>query len=1416
MAKANQQLHQEFDACAVYAAVLKHPDTFTGVPLWHRALEALGAMEHRSGQLDGKSDGTGLIVSFPEGLWQIRLPSVMNDRREKLWILTLAMRLTDEREALDMLRTVAVERRFAVLATYWDVVDGGEGLWSVALLDQDPSRSPYDWKTLERFEEAFPGQIAVFGHDMGALKMRVDAQTLAEHAYKLWGEEFQPRVVVGHNRFSTNTTTELRRVQPFMWLAHNGEINTIGRVRSELAGLGINSVEAGSDSQTLDRALVQLSRRYGLSLSEVIRLVSAPSPAVVRTWPQDWRDAYARLETFWNPVVQGPQALVATDGHELVASVDAMGLRPLWILETETAVILSSEPGVADPAQWVREPRMIGAGEVVAWQWTGNGPLAVNRAEDITERLLVRVKPATWPTSFTSGREEDVPPGMPDWQRAADGWTRDDLQMVKSWTATGQEPIGSLGFDGPLAALSSGIVTVADYLQETVAVVTNPALDREREAEHFRLTTWVGSRPHGVDAVTPGPLVRLDCPWITDAGLSTLEEQFGQRAARISLVWGDTGSEMDAARAVGEAALASVREGASLVILDDAEAYKSGVSVSLDPALGLAVAEQAVTSAGLRRRASFVVRSGMIRNLHDAAVLLGLGASAMVPYGIWSFAGRRDALPIEVMNQGLEKIFSTIGTHWLSGYGRNFSAIGLPSSVAELLGVPTWAAVDEENWVRRRETVRADRLAAVEFGARPRFIPHFNTHVYKIAHQLASGAIDAHEFHQSLRDLERKMPTQLRHALVVSHHARPAGSTSLKVGHHDYPFVISSMSFGSQGESAFRAYAEAARRLNIVAMNGEGGEIPDMIGQYQRWRGYQLASGRFGINAGLLNGAAYVEIKIGQGAKPGEGGHLPGRKVSEKVARARNARPGTDLISPSNNHDLYSIEDLRQLIDELKTVNPGIKVIVKVPVVPNIGTIAVGIVKAGADVITVSGFDGGTGAARAHALRHVGLPADVGVPLAHQALVQAGVRDRVELWADGGVRSADDVLKLILMGANRVGFGTMAMVALGCTICRQCQKDTCHVGITTQIESVQEAHERGIKRFVPQEVNTAADNLVAFFTALADGLQDRLRHLGIGTVSDAVGQWQWLRQWGARESLDYMAWIASLVDENQALLVSEVNGSPDYAAAPSPGSGFARVPVVLQASDRRMAGVWQSGRRTGLSSGHEERVVVEGVAGQGFGAFLSGGITCTALGGAQDGVGKAASGGRIRLLKHGQFGGHAGKSLAYGAQGGVIMVQGAADSRAGVRLAGARVIILGDGLPSPKEGVSWWDSAAIKGFGFEYMTRGEALVLADPGPWLAAGMTGGVIYLRHDPAAGLTQEFLKSRLSTSAHVEFQDLDAEDYGAVRELLEEAAEAVESNGQNGRAASLRRLGANLGSAFLKIVPASEQMDQQISTE
>jgi glutamate synthase (NADPH/NADH) large chain len=702
----------------------------------------------------------------------------------------------------------------------------------------------------------------------------------------------------------------------------------------------------------------------------------------------------------------------------------------------------------------------------------------------------------------------------------------------------------------------------------------------------------------------------------------------------------------------------------------------------------------------------------------------------------------------------------------------------------------------------------------------------------------------------------------MRHIMGLNGVREPiadASTVDAGIGHHDYPIVISSMSFGSQSEPAFRAYAEAAKATNILCVNGEGGEIRDMYGKYRKWRGQQVASGRFGVSAEMLNSSYVAEIKIGQGAKPGEGGHLPGKKVSEKVAAARNAAPGTDLISPSNNHDLYSIEDLAELIDELKTVNPDVRVSVKVPVVPNIGTIGLGIAKAGADIITLSGFEGGTGAARQHALRHVGLPSDIGTRAVHRALMEAGLRNRVEIWADGGYRTGHDIVKLHCLGANRVGFGTLAMVSLGCTICRGCQLDTCHVGIATQIETVEQADEHGLKKFTPQEVDVAAESCARFFAAMGEEVKQVVASLGYDRAQDLVGRYDLLEQVAAHDSVDLAPLITPLeefldlepidlpvaatedVRAEAGLVVArpirmeEKQASHQIAAlAGDICSGRTirnEFPRATDADDRvlgtELAGAIARQRifEDGPESNDEVLASLEfnggSVAGQGLGAFNAYGVSIRVEGGAQDGVGKTMLGGSIAILKgKGAKGkrvnGSVGKSFAYGAQRGRLYVQGSADSRFCIRLSGADVVLAGE----PEENIDdsrgcVVDRANAKGFAFEYMTSGRALVLGDLGPWACAGMTGGRVYVRHN-AFGIDRDAIVRRLGEGAKVMLKDLDAEGLIDIDDLTQHYAKELRATGQDEEADRVLHLAADATSNFLMIVPEKVQADPSISTE
>ena len=804
--------------------------------------------------------------------------------------------------------------------------------------------------------------------------------------------------------------------------------------------------------------------------------------------------------------------------------------------------------------------------------------------------------------------------------------------------------------------------------------------------------------------------------------------------------------------------------------------------------------------------------AGSLRNLHDIMVALALGADAVNPYLVLEYAittGDPHALAnlIEALRKGIEKVTSTLGVHELRGYGRQVSAVGLAPDVAHFMGIETFCASDEAGlgWERiaeegftRASMLRERRDARLEpaFRIWPR--------AWKAALSVANGEAPYSAYAERLRELETTHPVSLRHLIdfVRPIDGDPEYPADTSAGEHAGPFYISSMSFGSQGETAYRAYAEAMARLDLLCVNGEGGELPDLIGRYPRNRGQQIASGRFGVSALLANSSNYLEIKIGQGAKPGEGGHLPARKVSKKVALARNAQPGVDLISPSNNHDIYSIEDLAQVVHELKTVNPRARVSVKVPVVPDIGVIAVGIAKSGADIVTLSGYDGGTGAARQHALRRAGLPVEIGVAQAHRALVASGLRDVVELWCDGGMKSAVDVAKMLCLGADRVGFGTLAMVAIGCTICRGCQLDTCHVGIATQLESVAEATDRGVKRFEPREFESAVTNLSRFFTALREELARIAAQLGVRATVDLVGRTDLLRQIRGLDRVD----LGYLVEP----IEWTTPGRRDVRVVAGVAVAEAEGQRALRANDRFVAtdasGELARLRIAGAAVADVASIYREGsVAGNGFAAYATEGVALVLRGGAQDGAAKTALGGAVAILKArnaaGRFvDGSVGKCFAYGAQRGRFLVQGGADARAAIRLSGAELVFGGD----------------LRGFAFEYMTGGKAVVLGDPGRWICSGMSGGVVYLRHDPDRGLDEATLRDRFAKGAKVFMRPPRDEDLPGLADLLGAYADALDESDQPDAACGVRTLLVDPAKHFRVVRPGTEITDQTISTE
>jgi glutamate synthase (NADPH) large chain len=1081
------------------------------------------------------------------------------------------------------------------------------------------------------------------------------------------------------------------------------------------------------------------------------------------------------------------------------------------------------------------------------------------------------------PTVITSPWQDNSPK-INAAAMSAFGWERYHLGLVEALVEKGKELIGSLGWDGPLAAMSNTRTNLADYFKETVAVVTNPAIDREREQSQFSTQMLVGARPAiGAQRNPNDTLVSLDTPLLlgghadigkpeildriaSEKGTMTVERllaTFGERAAILSMS-AHADETIDAAIArLQEEAVRLVRGGVQCIVLDDA-AVLDGERLWLDPLLVTAAVDKALRTMpdpiNLRRRTGLVVRSGALRDLHDLALCVSLGANAIVPYALYAVAvgiapKGGSNLPddefvlgalsntLTALTNGLQKVISTIGCHELRGYGHSFSSIGLSTDVAELFGMPNYFGSDARGLtftaLRQDAENRAAELRG-ETRARLSNPDRFNPKFWKKAEAVALGEGTIEEMNAALDKLEAKTPVSIRHLIGFHESAADAqridpADVDLSIKDHDMPMIISAMSFGSQGELSYKAYAEAAYKLNTICINGEGGEMSDVMGKYPRNRGQQVASARFGVNIGLLNSCDIIEIKIGQGAKPGEGGQLPGFKVTAQIAEVRSTTPGVPLISPSNNHDLYSIEDLAQLIDELKTANDRARVSVKLPVVPGIGIIAVGVAKAGADVITLTGYTGGTGAARAHALRHVGLPAEVGVWLAHHALVQSGLRRDVEIWVDGGMKSARDVLKMVCLGANRVGFGSLPMMAVGCTICRGCHDGTCHVGITTHVKTKDEADERGFKAFRPFEERGSADGIVNLFRAMADDLRCLTAKLGATNLQELVGRADLLQQVALQDRIDLDVLLKPVpvitprsaqpggrrVSRPRNIISKQITDViQDYVSRGDTELTYDDEQVM--AMDRALGTHLCGALKRGDVPGSEALEAVNlsfsssAVPGNGLGAFIDEPVHILVEGGAQDGVAKCASGGTVTVLKGlnhngARLDGSVGKSFAYGAQKGLFIVQGNADTRACIRMSGADVVFGGEVRECLQDDLGNIGTRAnLKGYAFEYMTSGRAVVLGDPGPWICAGMTGGVIYQRIQREMNLTVDAIKRRIAPGSLVDIMPLDEKGQADVRELLGKYISVLQANDQADKARQLDMLWQHPDHHFVKIAP------------
>jgi glutamate synthase (ferredoxin) len=1250
---------------------------------------------------------------------------------------------------------------------------------------------------------------------------------------------FESALALVHSRFSTNTFGTWDLAHPFNFLAHNGEINTVRgntnwlaarepQLRSDLLGDDLQKLypivdERWSDSAKLDAA-VELLVLGGRSLAHALTMLVPPAwtdPGAVSD--PDVRAFYEYSSCLAEPW-DGPAAIVASDGTRIVCLLDRNGLRPArFVRSRDGLAVVASESGVAeiDPADVVEYGR-VGPGQVLVLD-TERGRVVADA--DLKRTLAARRPYAAWLRQGTVALDPDAAPAArapgsraaPE-LLAAFGYTEEELELMLGPLARdGAEPVGSMGDDAALAVLSEHPRLLPDYFRQQFAQVTNPPIDPQREALVMSLRTAVGAMgnllgegpEHCRRVVVPRPVLGLE----EHARLGAVDGH-GFATVTVPALYPAAGGAEGLERAVDAVCRAvsrAVWDGASIVILSD-----RGVDASLapiPPLLAVSAVHSHLVREGARAMCGLVVESGEPRETMHVALLLGYGAAAVCPYLALEALppGEREGFVAGICS-GLLKVCSKMGISTIQSYrgAQIFEAVGLgpalvdryfPGTVSRLGGIGL-GGIDAAVRARHERAFapRDGAAPALALGGEYRFRLGGERHAWTpepiVRLQRAvrdSSHATFREFAREVDDGPARLAT-LRGLLEPGTAGPPLPLDAVEPSSELVRrFVTGAMSLGSISPEAHELLAVAMNRLGGRSNSGEGGEdparsIPDRNGDLRRSAIKQVASGRFGVTAAYLADADQLQIKIAQGAKPGEGGQLPGHKITEQIARLRHSTPGVSLISPPPHHDIYSIEDLAQLVHDLKCVNPSATVSVKLVSEAGVGTIAAGVAKAKAEHIVIAGHDGGTGAAPLSSLKRAGLPWELGLAETHQVLVRNGLRERVTLQVDGGLRTGRDVLIAAMLGAEEFGFSTAPLVAAGCVMMRVCHLNTCPVGIATQDPDLR-------RRFTG-----TPDDVVRYFLFVAEHVRELLAALGAPRLADVVGRSDLLHRRADPRPGAAALDLRPLTDVDPGPPVPPPGGrrpaghdldrSLDRALLPLAAAAIAGGDaVVLErrvANTDRSVGAMLAGEivRAAPAGLADDRVVLRltGYAGQSLAAFAPAGLTVDLRGACNDYAGKGLSGGRL-IVRPPDGAGYvaehnviAGNTVLYGATSGEAFFRGRAGERFGVRNSGARAVVEGVG-----------------DHGCEYMTGGVVCVLGPVGRNFAAGMSGGLAFV-HDPDGELEQA------CNPASVGLEQPGEDDEVLVRDLLERHLEAT------GSAVAGRLLAAwpdALG-GFVKVMP------------
>lgn len=1397
--------------------LIAHMDGKVSHKIVRTAINALSNMLHRGGiSADGKTgDGCGLLMQKPDSFFN-EIAKENNWHLGRIYGVGMFFLSPDKDKRLQAEKVIelALIEETLTLVGWREVPTNDEVLGKIAkdtlpVIKQLFVNAQPGWRKsdLERrlymvrrkVEQQLLNDPDFYTCSLSCLvtvyKGLVTPADLPRFYLDLADMRMQTAIAVFHQRFSTNTSPKWPLAQPFRFLAHNGEINTIKGNREwakarerkfkspllpDLQNAAPFISTKGSDSSSLDNML-ELLLAGGMDLFRAMRLLMPPAWQNNHQMDDELRAFYEFNSMHMEPW-DGPAGIVMTNGRHVACNLDRNGLRPArYVITTDRLLTLASEVGIWDyqPDEVVEKGR-VGPGEMLAVD-TYKG--RIWRSDEIDRDLKERLPYRKFLTNnihrlkkFEHCNTEHAGKPLFDEKTLAVylklfGYSHEEVhQVVKVLASNGQEALGSMGDDTPMAVLSQKCRSIYDYFRQQFAQVTNPPIDPLREAHVMSLATCIG-REQNIFNETSGYAYRIlfDSPVLMYTDLKQMR-QFDNRHYRcetLRLNYNPQDGLEQAILNLCDRAEQLVRN-KNTVILILSDRYINADELMIPAPLAVGAVQRRLIQAHLRCDSNIVVETATARDPHHFAVLLGLGATAVYPFMAFEVieslitSNHLELSPKQAfinyrkgINKGLLKIMSKMGISTVASYRCSglFEAVGLHREVMDLCAPNIESRLQGANFDDlQHDLLKLQKQAwlpqkPMEHGGLLKFVYNGEYHCYNpdvvTSLQKAVQSGDYKDYQVFAELVNNRRYQCLRDLLALKRTDTPLPLSEVEAKESLFKrFDTAAMSIGALSPEAHESLAKAMNKIGGYSNSGEGGEDPGRFLDDRNSRIKQVASGRFGVTAEYLMNADVIQIKMAQGAKPGEGGQLPGNKVQGLIAKLRFATPGVTLISPPPHHDIYSIEDLAQLIFDIKQLNPKALVSVKLVSEFGVGTIATGVAKAYADLITISGYDGGTGASPLTSVKYAGSPWELGLAEAHQALVENGLRHKIRLQVDGGLKTGLDVVKAAILGAESFGFGTGPMVALGCKYLRICHLNNCATGIATQDERLRKQYFKGLPELV-----------INYFEFIAQEVRELLADLGVESLNALTGRVELLEllpgDTDKQRRLDLQPILKAGAAQSDKPLYNTSENTPfdqgllnrriveDHRLYQD-GDETIRFEYDINNTDRSV-GATLAGKmalRHGLAGLSHSPVTIRfnGTAGQSFGVWNIQGVNLVLTGDANDYVGKGISGGTITIAppKGVRFKACEstimGNTCLYGATGGELYAAGLAGERFAVRNSGATAVVEGIG-----------DN------GCEYMTGGTVCVLGSTGINFAAGMTGGLAYLLDDKDAlkdNLNSEFV--------------------------------------------------------------------------